>query len=48
MTDKNLGFLFNCWDRMFGTYVSPRATGLDVPLHAEPTENRLLRMVLGI
>jgi len=48
MTDKNLGFLFNCWDRMFGTYVNPRAIDLDVPLHAEPTENRLLRMVLGI
>lgn len=48
LTDKNLGFVFTIWDRMFGTYVSPKTTGRDFPLFAEPVRKRLLRLLVGI
>ncbi len=46
-TDKNLGFVFTVWDRMFGTYADPRVTGKDFPVLSVPTRNRLFRMVVG-
>jgi sterol desaturase/sphingolipid hydroxylase (fatty acid hydroxylase superfamily) len=48
MTDKNLGFVLTVWDRMFGTYISPKTTGRDFPLFAEPVKKRLLRLLAGI
>lgn len=47
LTDKNLGFVFTLWDRMFGTYVCPRSTGADFPIFAEPVKKRLLRLLAG-
>ena len=47
MTDKNLGFVFTLWDRMFGTYIRPEA-GRDFPISAEPVQRRLLRLLAGI
>jgi sterol desaturase/sphingolipid hydroxylase (fatty acid hydroxylase superfamily) len=48
LTDKNLGFVFTIWDRLFGTYISPKTTGRDFPLFAEPVRKRLLRLFAGI
>ncbi len=46
-TNKNLGFVFTIWDRIFGTYVSPQSTGKDFPLFPVPWRKRLIRMVVG-
>ena len=48
MIDKNLGFVFTFWDRMFGTFVDPRATGKDFPLFPVTTRGKLLRMIIGV
>jgi sterol desaturase/sphingolipid hydroxylase (fatty acid hydroxylase superfamily) len=48
LTNKNLGFVLTVWDRMFGTYVAPDATGKDFALFAVPTGKRLVRMLIGL
>ena len=48
LTNKNLGFVFTVWDRLFGTYVSAQTTEKDFPIFAVPTQKRLLRMIAGI
>ncbi|MGA2090241.1 MAG: sterol desaturase family protein [Endomicrobiales bacterium] len=48
LTAKNMGFVFTCWDRMFGTYANPQTTGKEFSLLPVPTKNRLLRMIAGI
>jgi sterol desaturase/sphingolipid hydroxylase (fatty acid hydroxylase superfamily) len=47
LTNKNLGFVFTVWDRMFGTYVSPQSTGKEFALLPIPWQKRLLRMLIG-
>ena len=47
LTNRNLGFVFTVWDRLFGTYASTDATGKDFPLLPVPTRHRLLRMIIG-
>lgn len=48
LSNKNLGFVFTVWDRMFGTYVDPRSVGKDFALGFISTRNRLLRMIVGL
>ncbi len=48
LSNKNLGFVFTFWDRMFGTYVDPGSLGKDFALGFIPTRNRLLRMIAGL
>ena len=48
LSNKNLGFILTIWDRMFGTYVSPRSVGKDFALGFIPTRERLLRMLVGL
>ncbi len=48
LTNYNLGFVFTTWDRMFGTYVSPRSTGKDFAVFPVPWRKRLLRMIVGL
>ena len=47
LTNKNLGFVFTVWDRMFGTYVNPKTLGKGFALFPVPTGKRLLRMMAG-
>lgn len=48
LSNKNLGFILTIWDRMFGTYVSPRSLGRDFALGFIGTQKRLLRMIAGL
>lgn len=48
LMDKNLGFVFTIWDRMFGTYICPRTMDRGFPIFAEPVKKRLLRLLAGI
>jgi sterol desaturase/sphingolipid hydroxylase (fatty acid hydroxylase superfamily) len=47
LSNKNLGFVFTVWDRMFGTYVDPRSIDKEFALGAVPTKKRLFRMIVG-
>ncbi len=47
LSNKNLGFVFTIWDRMFGTYVDPRSIEKEFALGAFPTKGRLFRMMVG-
>ncbi len=47
LLQKNLGFVFTVWDRVFGTYADPRSMQKDFALGFVPTQNRLLRMIIG-
>ncbi len=47
LSNKNLGFVFTLWDRIFGTYVDPRRQGKDFTLGYASTRGRLLRMIAG-
>jgi sterol desaturase/sphingolipid hydroxylase (fatty acid hydroxylase superfamily) len=44
----NLGFVLTIWDRMFGTYVDPRALETDFALGVISTRKGLLRMIAGL
>lgn len=48
LANKNLGFVFTVWDRMFGTYESPRLLGKKFPIFAVSADKRLLRMMAGL
>jgi sterol desaturase/sphingolipid hydroxylase (fatty acid hydroxylase superfamily) len=48
LSNKNLGFILTIWDRMFGSYVSPRSVGTDFALGFIPTRKRLFRMIVGL
>jgi len=48
LTNKNLGFVLTVWDRMFGTYVGPGATGKDFDIFKVPTGKHLVRMLIGV
>jgi sterol desaturase/sphingolipid hydroxylase (fatty acid hydroxylase superfamily) len=49
LMNKNLGFVFSIWDRMFGTFVSPKTLGKEFNLYPVPTSaRRLIRMMVGI
>ncbi len=48
LTNRNLGFVFTFWDRMFGTYTGMETTGREFALFPVPTQNRLLKMMLGV
>ena len=48
MINKNIGFVFTIWDRMFGTFVDPRTTGKDFELFPVQIKNKLLRMMIGV
>ena len=47
LSNKNLGFVFTLWDRIFGTYVDPRVKGKLFPLGYATTRGRILRMLIG-
>ncbi len=47
LSNKNLGFVFTVWDRLFGTYVDPRSMKKEFVLGAVSTKNRLVRMIVG-
>jgi sterol desaturase/sphingolipid hydroxylase (fatty acid hydroxylase superfamily) len=47
LSNKNMGFIFTFWDRIFGTYVDPRLKGKDFALGYASTRGRLLRMMVG-
>ncbi len=47
LSNRNFGFVFTLWDRIFGTYVDPRQQGKDFPLGYAATRGRLLRMLAG-
>lgn len=46
--NKNLGFIFTAWDRLFGTYLDLEIAGKDFPIVPVPTGKQLLRMMLGL
>jgi sterol desaturase/sphingolipid hydroxylase (fatty acid hydroxylase superfamily) len=48
LSNRNLGFVFTIWDRLFGTHTAPRETGKDFQLFPVPTEGRLLRLITGV
>jgi sterol desaturase/sphingolipid hydroxylase (fatty acid hydroxylase superfamily) len=51
LMQKNLGFIFTMWDRMFGTYASPRIVGKNVEVFQVALPLRpagLVRTMLGI
>ena len=48
LSNKNLAFIFTIWDRMFGTYVNPQSVERDFSLGFISTQNRLLRMIVGL
>ncbi len=48
LSQKNLGFVFTIWDRMFGTYVNPESIGKDFVIWAAPRERNLFRMIVGV
>jgi sterol desaturase/sphingolipid hydroxylase (fatty acid hydroxylase superfamily) len=47
LSNNNLGFVFTIWDRMFGTYVDPRAMERGFALGAVSVKRRLFRMIVG-
>jgi sterol desaturase/sphingolipid hydroxylase (fatty acid hydroxylase superfamily) len=48
LSSRNMGFILTAWDRLFGTYLSPREQGMDFPIVPVPLEKQLWRMMLGI
>ena len=48
LSNMNLGFVLTIWDRMFGTYVDPRALETDFSLGVISTRKGLLRMFAGL
>jgi len=46
-SDRNLGFLFTFWDRLFGTYVAPGSLQANYPLGIG-YENENWRLMLGL
>jgi sterol desaturase/sphingolipid hydroxylase (fatty acid hydroxylase superfamily) len=48
LSNMNLGFVLTIWDRMFGTYVDPRALETDFALGVISTRKGLLRMIAGL
>jgi sterol desaturase/sphingolipid hydroxylase (fatty acid hydroxylase superfamily) len=47
LSNKNLGFVFTIWDRMFGTYMDPRTMERGFALGAVSVKRRLFRMMVG-
>ena len=47
LIQKNLGFILTIWDRLFGTYVDPRAVGDGYKLSSLPVQGRVLRLMAG-
>lgn len=47
LSNNNLGFVLTVWDKIFGTYVDPKAAGKDFELGFISTRNRLIRMIIG-
>ncbi len=48
LSQKNLGFVFTLWDRMFGTCVSPESIGKDFAIWTVPKKRHLFWMIIGI
>ena len=48
LSNRNIGFVFTVWDRLFGTYTGPETTGRDFALFPVPVANRLFRTMLGV
>ncbi len=46
-TDSNYGFVFSCWDRLFGTYTDPDTVNKNDPLGLD-YEISNIRLILGI
>lgn len=44
---KNLAFVFTVWDRIFGTYVDPKALGKDFAVFAVSTGKKLAKVIAG-
>jgi sterol desaturase/sphingolipid hydroxylase (fatty acid hydroxylase superfamily) len=47
LSNRNLGFVFTVWDRLFGTYTDPRSAGKEFALGVFPIGKRLLRTLVG-
>ena len=48
LSQKNLGFVFTLWDRMFGTYVNPESIGKDFAIWTAPRDRHLFSMIVGV
>jgi sterol desaturase/sphingolipid hydroxylase (fatty acid hydroxylase superfamily) len=48
LSQKNLGFVFTLWDRMFGTYINPESVGKDFVIWTAPRKRLFFYMILGV